>query len=154
MLENLLITFHVIANVLWIGSITSVGVLLATPSEKDAPAFARAARRIYLAVATPAFGASFLFGFARLSLNAAAYMHLHWFHAKLTAALAVIALHHVLGARAKRAAADRGVASQDPDKNAPRSMHDGKSSAILTVALVVCASAAVAFVLLQTQLIP
>jgi putative membrane protein len=75
-------------------------------------------------------------------------MHLHWFHAKLTFALAVIALHHVIGAKAKRAA------TAAPNNDAPRSMHSGKSSAILTSALLACASLAVAFVIFQSQLVP
>jgi hypothetical protein len=56
-------------------------------------------------------------------------------------------LHHVIGAKAKRAAAA-------PNNDAPRSMHSGKSSAILTSALLACASLAVAFVIFQSQLVP
>ena len=147
MLEPLLVTIHVVANLIWIGSITSVGVLLSTMTPENSQSFGAAARRIYLSISTPAFGVSFLFGLARLSLSASTYMHLHWFHAKLTFALAVIALHHVIGAKAKRAAAT-------PNNDAPRSMHSGKSSAILTSALLACASLAVAFVIFQSQLVP
>jgi putative membrane protein len=144
MLEPLLVTIHVVANLIWIGSIASVGILLATSTPENAQSFGAAARRIYSSISTPAFGVSFLFGVARLSLSPATYMHLHWFHAKLTFALAVIALHHVIGAKAKRAA----------NNDAPRSMHSGKSSAILTSALLACASLAVAFVIFQSQLVP
>lgn len=147
MLESLLVTLHVIANLMWIGSIVSVGLLLSIGTPENRAGNAVAAKTIYSAIATPAFGLSFLFGIARLSLSASTYMHLHWFHAKLTFALAVIALHHVIGAKAKRAAASL-------NNDAPRSMHSGKSSAILTSALIACASLAVAFVVFQSQLVP
>ena len=151
MLESLLVTIHVIANLIWIGSIVSVGVLLSTATSENAQAFALAARKIYLSVSTPAFGVSFLFGLARLAMEPGTYMHLHWFHAKLTFALAVIALHHVIGARARRAAENQTTSSKN---DAPRSMHSGKSSAILTSALIACASLAVAFVIFKSQLVP
>jgi putative membrane protein len=148
MLESLLITIHVVANLIWIGSIVSVGLLLSIGTPENRAGNAVAAKTIYSAIATPAFALSFLFGIARLSLSVSTYMHLHWFHAKLTFALAVIALHHVIGAKAKRAAA----ASSNND--ASRSMHSGKSSAILTSALIACASLAVVFVVFQSQLVP
>jgi putative membrane protein len=148
MLASLLLSIHVIANLIWIGSIVSVGLLLSIATPENLASNAAAAKNIYSTVATPAFALSFLFGIARLSLAPAAYMHLHWFHAKLTFAIAVIALHHVIGAKAKRAAA----ASTNND--APRSMHSGKSSAILTSALIACASLAVVFVVFQSQLVP
>jgi putative membrane protein len=147
MLESLFVTIHVIANLIWIGSIVSVGVLLSITTPKNIAANAVAAKTIYSSLSTPAFGVSFLFGVARLSLSAPTYMHLHWFHAKLTFALAVIALHHVIGAKAKRAA-------ESLNNDAPRSMHSGKSSAILTSALIACASLAVVFVVFQSQLVP
>ena len=146
MLESLFVTIHVIANLVWIGSIVSVGVLLSTMTAENSKSVAASARNIYLWVAAPSFGLSFLFGITLLA-QTPTYMHLHWFHAKLTFALAVIALHHVIGAKAKRAAAAQ-------NNDAPRSMHSGKSSAILTSALLACASLAVAFVIFQSQLVP
>src|ERR1700722_17660178 len=119
MLELFLVTIHVIANLVWIGSIVSVGVLLSTMTPENSQSVGASARKIYLLIATPAFAVSFLFGLARLSLSASTYMHLHWFHAKLTFALAVIALHHVIGAKAKRAAAGQ-------NNDAPRRIHSGK----------------------------
>jgi len=152
MLESLLVTIHVIGNLVWIGSIVSVGVLLSmSASAQNGRAVAEMAAKIYARVANPAFAVSFLFGLARLLLAAKTYMHLHWFHGKLTVAIAAIALHHVIGARVNRAAA----ASSDSEKNdAPRSMQSGKSSAILTAALLACASLAVVFVIFQSQLVP
>lgn len=153
MLETLLVALHVLANMVWIGSIVSVGVLLsAAPSSANSAALMEAARKVYLRVATPAFGASFLFGLGRLLLSPGAYMRLHWFHGKLAAALAVIALHHVLGARTK-STSPKSQASGTKSE-APGSMHSGKSSAILTAALLACTSVAVAFVIFQSQLVP
>ena len=149
MLETLLVALHVIANLVWIGAIVSVGVLLSwADSSPNSAALTEAARRLYLRVATPAFGASFLFGLGRLLLSPGTYMRLHWFHGKLAAALAVIALHHVLGARTKR------MTVKTQGSETPRSMHSGKSSAILTGALIACTSVAVAFVIFQSQLVP
>lgn len=149
MLETLLVALHVLANLVWIGSIVSVGVLLSwADSSPNSAALIEAARRLYLRVATPAFVASFVFGLGRLLLSPGAYMRLHWFHGKLAAALAVIALHHVLGARARK------MSAKTAGSDTPRSMHSGKSSAILTGALLACASLAVAFVIFQSQLVP
>jgi protoporphyrinogen IX oxidase len=71
-------------------------------SEKDRGALALA---IYRKIATPAFGLSFLFGVGRLLFGLRYYFVItHFMHAKLPLALGVIAIHHVLGARARRAA--------------------------------------------------
>jgi putative membrane protein len=54
----------------------------------------------------PAFVVSFVCGAIRLGLDAKHYLvDSHWMHPKLTLALVVIALHHVIGARAKKLAA-------------------------------------------------
>ncbi len=126
----LLVALHVLSNTLWIGSIVSVGLL----TEKHA----EAARTIYLRVAVPAFVGSFTFGVIRVAIEPSYYLHLHWFHAKLTAALVVIALHHVIGARAKKAG----------------SMQGGRNGAILAAGLFVFALAAVFLVTYRTVLIP
>jgi putative membrane protein len=103
-LELILRNLHVVANLFWIGSIVAVGVLLAADigSEKERGALAHA---VYRKIAAPAFGVSFLLGAARLafSLNYF-FVATHYMHAKLTLAVGVIAIHHVLGARARRAA--------------------------------------------------
>jgi putative membrane protein len=134
----LFITLHVTANLVWIGSITAVGLITASaakaPNADAAGAIAQIALSLYRRVATPAFIVSFLFGAARLSQDVQGYMHHHWFHGKLTFALVVIVLHHIIGAKAKRVAAG--------------SMQAGKSSAILTGALLACAFMTVAFVIL------
>jgi protoporphyrinogen IX oxidase len=143
---SFLLALHVMANLVWIGSITCVGWLLsaATKAGKDGSADPKAiadlARRIYRGIATPAFAVSFVFGLTQLALHFSYYMTAHWFHGKLTFALIVIALHHVIGAKSKRAASG-GVQA-------------GGSSAILTVALLSSAFATVVFAIEKTQLVP
>jgi putative membrane protein len=140
----LLLSLHVMANLVWIGSISCVGWLLAAAAKDGTTAtgrpLAEVALRIYRRIATPAFGTSFACGLAALALNASYYMHAHWFHAKLTFALVVIALHHVLGAKAKRAASG--------------DVQAGSSGAILTAALLASAFAVVVFVVYKTNLVP
>ncbi len=140
MLANFLIVIHVTANLIWIGTIASVGWLTAAAAKANDPSAAILARSLYLRAAVPAFLASFVFGASRLFMDPAYYMHLHWFHAKLTAALLVIALHHVIGGRAKKVAAG--------------SMQAGSVGGILVGALLACAFLSVACVLLKQSLVP
>lgn len=103
--ESLLRNLHVLSNLFWIGGIVAVGLILAansaTPKERG-----QLAHFVYKRLAAPAFGFSFLFGLGRLAFSPAYYFKLtHFMHLKLTLAVAVIALHHILGARARRAAA-------------------------------------------------
>ncbi|MBV9948332.1 MAG: CopD family protein [Myxococcales bacterium] len=107
-LPTALVALHVLANVVWIGSILSVALLLARAplsSAAGAGDVAALAQRLYARLASPAFFMSFAAGLARLSLQPAMYLHMPWMHAKLTCALVVIGLHHVIGARARRLAA-------------------------------------------------
>jgi putative membrane protein len=108
--ESLLRNLHVLVNLFWIGGIVAVGLVL---SAKGAPPKERGALAhfVYRRLAAPAFGISFLLGLGRLALSPAYYFKLtHFMHLKLTLALAVIALHHILGARARRAAAGDATA--------------------------------------------
>jgi len=103
-LESLLRSLHVVFNVFWIGSIVATGLILAA---KPATATERGelVLVVYRKLASPAFGLSFLTGIARLALSFDYYFKFtHFMHLKLTLGLAVIALHHVIGARAGRAA--------------------------------------------------
>jgi len=138
------IALHVMANLVWIGSIVTVGWLLSAaskaPGASEGKAIAEASAAIYRRIATPAFVASFVFGVLVVAFNAGYYMKQHWFHGKLTFALVVIALHHVIGAKSKRAASG-GV-------------QGGGSGGILTAALLVSAFATVAFAILKTALVP
>ena len=131
-LASLLVFVHVVANLIWIGSIAAVGLTLGATSP-DMRARGAIALGIYRALSVPAFGVSFLTGAVRLALDANFFfVQTHYMHGKLLFALAVIALHHVIGARAKRAA-----------------FEDSKqigNVTVLTAALLVCAAAAAFFV--------
>lgn len=111
-LATVLIAVHVLSNVIWIGALLAVSLLVATAGSSAAPAeIGRAARRVYLTLAAPAFLSSFLAGLLVVALSPAAYARLPWFHAKLTFALVVIVFHHVIGARAKRLASGKTEAA-------------------------------------------
>jgi protoporphyrinogen IX oxidase len=102
---TLVVAAHVLANMVWIGSLLAVAALAAhAPWTAEPAEVGRLARRVHVRLAIPAFLASFAAGVGRIAMSPSAYARLHWFHAKLTFALAVIVLHHVIGARAKRVA--------------------------------------------------
>lgn len=125
-----LVFIHVAANLVWIGSILAVARVLSSVSG-DRAARATIALDLYRRLATPAFGISFLAGATRLALSPAFYFsETKFMHAKLFFALVVIALHHVIGGRAKKAA---GAA-------------DGGQSAGPAIALLVSAALATYFV--------
>jgi putative membrane protein len=114
-LATALIAAHVVANLVWIGAILSVALLVANaPFMADPADPGTLARRVYIRLALPAFFVSFATGVGRIALFPMVYAHMPWMHVKLTFALVVIALHHIVGARAKRLrggqiAAARGV---------------------------------------------
>ena len=140
-MEFLVLAIHLAAVVVWIGSILSVALLVHLAARReDGKSFGEAALAAYRALATPAFIIAFTFGAIRIALEPAYYLHLHWFHAKLTAAFGVIALHHVIGAKAKKAAAG--------------SMQAGRNGAILGAGLFVFALAVVVLVSYRTALLP
>lgn len=100
-----LVFVHVAANLVWIGSILAVARVLSGGSA-DRAARATIALDLYRRLATPAFGISFLAGAARLALSPAFYFsETKFMHAKLFFAVVVIAVHHVIGGRAKKGAA-------------------------------------------------
>jgi putative membrane protein len=106
--QSAIVALHVLANVVWIGSLLSVALLLsATAEASTGGTAARLGRRIYLRLSVPAFAVSLLCGSAVLVMSASSYMRAPWMHAKLTLALAIVAIHHVVGARARRAADGR-----------------------------------------------
>lgn len=109
----MLVAVHVLANVVWIGALLSVALIVGRAGMTKDPAEAAAlARFVHVRLAVPAFLVSFGAGLLRILLAPAAYAHMPWFHAKLTFALVVIALHHVIGARAKRAASGKPGAAR------------------------------------------
>src|SRR5215468_9940312 len=99
-----LIWLHISGNIVWIGSILAVAVVLAG-GKGEPKARGEIASDIYRRLAVPSFVVSFVCGAIRLGLDPSYYLKLHhWMHAKLPLALAVIALHHVIGARARKVA--------------------------------------------------
>ena len=118
MLITVLLATHVLALLLWIGSLVSITrVITAGVGEEPAvqAKFAALARRIYRSVASPWMGIATLAGLGMIAAAKGAYFHYGWFHGKFTLALVMLALHFVLGARVRAAeAAGRtdGVAPQ------------------------------------------
>jgi protoporphyrinogen IX oxidase len=127
-----LLWLHVSGNVVWIGAILAVGLVLA--GTKGEPRVrGELASDIYRRLAVPAFIVSFVCGAVRLGSDMSYYLKQHhWMHGKLTLALVVIALHHVLGARAR--------------KMANGAVQDGGPAGILSAVLAVAAMGAVFFV--------
>lgn len=144
-LDLALIAVHVVAVVVWIGSLAAIGLVVSAPSGDDKTR-GSIARRIYLKAAVPAFLLAFGAGLARLlrgwhesnvsSAGAVAggYAKAHWMHAKLTAVLVVVALHHIVGARTRKMA-DNGASA-------------GPAAMMVNVALL-AAVAAIVFVVVR-----
>lgn len=133
--EMLLVWAHVGANLVWIGSAIAMGVLLAA-KEGDPKVRGALARRIYTKAAMPAFVVSFLAGAIRTGMDMKYYFKQHhWMHGKLLFALIVIAIHHILGARARKMEAG--------------SMQEAGPSGMLTIVLAVSAIIAAFFVVLR-----
>ncbi len=131
-----LIWLHVSGNLVWIGAILAVGVILTGQGGVDHVARGRIAYDIYRRLAVPAFVVSFLCGAIRLGLDPKLYFRdTHWMHGKLPLALAVIALHHVIGGRARKMAAG--------------SVQDGGPAGILTVVLGLAAVGAAFFAIFK-----
>jgi len=102
-LPELLKSLHVLANLFWIGGIVATSLVLAGKHGSDKERGAQA-RSIYRTIAAPAFGISFLAALGRLLLDLKLYfVTTHFMHAKLPLALGVIAIHHIVGAKARRA---------------------------------------------------
>jgi protoporphyrinogen IX oxidase len=123
--HTLLLVLHMAGNLLWIGSIVALAVTLSTSGQGEARR--GVALAIYRRISVPAFLASLVGGAVMLSLDTTKYLvDSRWMHPKLTLVLVVIALHHVLGARAKRLAGDAPV----------------KGASVMGIALVICAVSA------------
>ena len=157
-LASFLVAVHVMANLVWIGSIVSVAWLVAAAAKTQDASAALLARSLYMRAAVPAFLVSFLAGSLRVALDFSNYMHLHWFHAKATTAIVVIALHHVIGARAKKVAGAAGAAGAAAGASGPGapvgSMQAGKSGGILGGALLAFAFLTVVFVIFNRLIVP
>jgi putative membrane protein len=130
-----LVWLHVSGNIVWIGSILAVGLTLA--SGRGEPKIrGEIASDIYRRLAIPAFVVSFLCGAIRLATDLSYYLKQHhWMHGKLLLALGVIALHHVIGARARKMAAG--------------TVQDAGPAGILTAVLAVAAVGAAFFAIFK-----
>ena len=149
-LDLLVITLHVLAVVVWIGSLVGVGVVATSAGEGsdaiDVKVRGALARRIYQRASVPAFLIAFAAGLFRLLRGwgegyvtvfgtwTNGYSKSPWMHAKLTAALVIIALHHIVGARTRKMAKDGAPAGP---------------IAIMTWIIGACAAAAVFFVIVR-----
>jgi protoporphyrinogen IX oxidase len=133
--ELLLVWLHVAGNLVWIGAAVAMGFVMAA-KEGDPKVRGALARRIHLKLAMPAFVLSFLTALIRTGMDFKGYfVQHHWMHGKLPFALAVIALHHILGARAR--------------KMEGGSMQEAGPSGMLSLVLLGCAILAAFFVVLR-----
>lgn len=129
--DSLLVWLHVAGNLVWIGAVVAMGFVLVA-KEGDAKVRGGLARAIHLRVAMPAFTVSFVAAVIRTGMDLKGYfVQHHWMHGKLLFALAAIAIHHILGARARKMQAG--------------SMQEGGPSGMLTVVFTVSAIVAAFF---------
>jgi putative membrane protein len=134
-MDLVLVWLHVSGNIIWVGSILAVGVVIVS-DVVEPKVRGKLASDIYRRLAVPAFVVSFVCGMVRLLLDPGYYLQQHhWMHAKLPLALGVIALHHVIGARAR--------------KMAVGSVQERGPAGILTVALAVMALGATFFAIFK-----
>ncbi len=107
---RVLVAVHVFANMVWIGSISAVGASLAAELPGAVAERAKAALWTYRRLAVPAFVLSLLIGLGCLILDPTrSILKIPSMHVKLTLAAGVIALHHWIGAAARRMASGRRV---------------------------------------------
>ncbi len=133
-----LLFLHVCGDLVWIGSTAACGFLLGRDP--------RAARFVFTRLVNPAWIVAFLAGAAMLGSDFQHYMHQHWMHGKLTVALIAIGLTHVLGARARRQSEASSAANPGGTADSAGSRQPDAVGANLTIAFLVCAVLAVAFV--------
>jgi putative membrane protein len=134
-LYAILVATHVAANLVWIGAILSVGLVLVSRSA-DIRVVATLAYELYKRVAVPAFAVSFVAALIRLILSYKLYfVETKYMHFKLLFAAIVIALHHVIGGRARAVAGGR--------RNSPGPV------GVLSLLLLISAVAATFFVVLK-----
>lgn len=96
---------HVTANVVWIGSILAVATIV-TSAYGDSNVRGRIALDVYKKLSVPSFIAAFVTGLVRLLATPHYYfVDTKFMHGKLLLVAIVIAVHHIIGARAKRLSA-------------------------------------------------
>ncbi len=154
-----LVVVHVFANTVWVGSIATVGWLLVIAQARatdfeTASSAARFALRIYRTLATPAFLVSFCAAILRVLEDPNGYLHAHWFHGKLAAALGFIVIHHILGARARRLVVGRQGGPGAFLGEASRRQGASRVTAALVVIALAFALLAVTFAVGKAALVP
>lgn len=130
----LVLSLHVFSLLLWIGSLVSITRTLSSAAGEPEAVRARlavTARRLYRVVASPWMGLAVLSGLAMIAMLKGGQFRFGWFHAKLTFAIALLALHFVIGSRVRRAESDGLTAETD---NTVRRLQLGvMAAALLTV---------------------
>lgn len=104
---TLLLAVHVLAVIFWVGSLVSITRLLGLAKTLEGDARAKVtdgARAVYRSVSSSAMGVALLAGLAVLGANTALF-RMGWFHPKLTAAIIMLVLHFLLGAKVRKAQA-------------------------------------------------
>lgn len=103
-----LLALHVFSLLFWVGGLASITRVMSSglgEPDEARKRFAALARKLYRTVASPWMGVATLTGFGLVALDPA-YFRQGWFHGKLTAAIAMLALHFVLGSRVRAAEAN------------------------------------------------
>jgi len=103
-----LLAAHVLANLVWIGALLAETQLLrSTRSLADPPSAGVLARRVHTRLAVPACLGSLATGLVLLMPARRLWAGTPWMGAKVGFAVALVALHLVIGARARRVAEGR-----------------------------------------------
>ena len=101
-----LLALHVLSLMFWVGSLVSITRVLTAAQGQSDPVraqLAATARKLYRVVASPWMGIATVTGIAMIISVHGEYFAHGWFHAKLAAAAAMLALHFALGARVRSA---------------------------------------------------
>lgn len=103
-----LVALHVIADMVWIGSILSVGLILSAHGVASPRERAKIALAPYRCLAVPAFVLSLVTGITCLVLDPTrSLLKIPSMHLKLTLAFGVILIHHWVGISARKTVSGR-----------------------------------------------
>lgn len=103
-----LLLVHRLAVMFWIAWVLAAGVRFVAGKGPANPDRVERAHTTMRRMAQPAFVVAVVTGVLRLSLDASAYIHLHWLQAKLVGAFFAIGAHHMLAARIRKARGELG----------------------------------------------
>lgn len=105
-----ILAVHLLAVILWVGSLVSITRVLSLALDATGEARARladAARGVYKTVSSVWMGVGLLAGVGLIAVTPGLF-RMGWFHGKLTAGIVMLALHFVLGAKVRRAQMEAG----------------------------------------------